>query len=226
MEEPLLSTQTKVTFTDLQIIEGLKKGGDEKIMRVLQNQFFEKYKRYLYKVAIHACSSYPDSQQLALDITQQTFINAFRKIKEFDLSREPNQNKHHAIFKAWLGRIAHNCFLKELARRKAEVLIDDFDNIQEGNYFDMFDSLYDSEPVEIHNEFRMILNEVMNTLTEFQKTVILTYAGEGCLESKHHLSDSAMKYLCTLYDTSPANIRQIKKRVLDKIKNHCFPIKN
>jgi RNA polymerase sigma factor (sigma-70 family) len=222
MEISLESKSTKVIFTDLQIIEGIKTENNEKIIRTLQNQFYHKYKGYVYKVTLHSCIGYHDSQQFAIDITQQTFINALKKIKDFDLSKEKNQDKHQYLIKAWLGRIALNCFKKEYAKRKDVIYLDDLTTQPEDEKFDLFESLYGDETIEVSNEFRTKLNAAMNLLTKEQKHILLVHADEECLNNSLHLSDEAMEYLCKTYNTSSANIRQIKKRALDKIKDYCF----
>ena len=130
----------KVIFTDVQIIEGLKAENNEKMVRTLQDQFYHKYKGYIYKVALRCCIGYHDSQQFAIDITQQTFINALKKIKDFDLSKEKNQDKHQYLIKAWLGRIAFNCFNKEYAIRKNVIYLDDLTIQTEDEEFDLFES--------------------------------------------------------------------------------------
>jgi PHD/YefM family antitoxin component YafN of YafNO toxin-antitoxin module len=88
--------------------------------------------------------------------------------------------------------------------------------------FDLFESLYAESDIDIPNEFRTKLQEVMNTIKEEHKHILLTYVEEGCINSTRHLSHKAMSELCTIYKTSSENIRQIKKRTLDKIKKHCF----
>ena len=72
MEISLQPESTKVIFTDLQTIEGLKKDNNEKMIQILQNQFYNKYKGYIYKKALQSCISYPDSQQFAIDITRNS----------------------------------------------------------------------------------------------------------------------------------------------------------
>lgn len=216
------SKPMKINFTDQQIVDGLKDDYDLNQLRLFQHQFFHKFKGYIYKIAIHRCLSFPDSQEMATDITQQTFINAFRKIKDFDLSREADQSRHEVIIKAWLGTIANNCFKKEYAKRKDHVYLDDLKSKPEEGKFDLFESLYGDEPIEVPNEFRSKLREAMKNLTEEQRHVIEVYAGEGCINSTQKLSESAMQYLCKTFDTSSDNIRQIKKRALDKIKKYCF----
>lgn len=213
----------KINFTDQQIVDGFKDDDDLKKLRLFQHQFFHKFKGYIYKIAIQRCISFPDSQEMATDITQQTFINAFTKIKDFDLSREPDNSKHEYLIKAWLGTIANNCFNKEYAKRKDHVYLDDLKSRPEEGEYDMFENLYGDDPIEIPNQFRSILREAMKGLTEIQRHVIEVYAGEGCInDEKKKLSKEAMNILCKTHETSSDNIRQIKKRALDKIKKYCF----
>lgn len=221
MEINLQTTKIQISYSDLQIIEGLKSEENENLLNFFQSMFFQKFKGYVYKLAMQRCISFPDPAQLASDVTQQTFINAFKKIKDFDLSREPKLERHEFMIKAWLGTIGNNCFNKEYEKRKYEVYLDDYSSKIDDNSFDLFESLYGCEIVDIPNEFRSTLNEAMNTLSEEQKYVLLTYAEEGCIKSNRHLSQEAMARLCKLYNTSSANIRQIKKRSLDKIIKHC-----
>jgi len=223
MEISLQQEHVKIIFTDFQIIEGIKKEESPKMTLYFQNQFYHKYKGYIYKVAIQRCVSYHDAEQLAIDITQETFISAFRGISKFDFPIEISQEKYEYVVKAWLGRIANNCFNKEYAKRKDIIYLDDLIIKPEDSKFDLFESLYGEEPIEVPNEFRRKLNLAMSLLSEEQKHIILTYANEGCLNNNLHLSSDAMVYLCKTYTTSSANIRQIKKRTLDKIKKHCFP---
>ncbi|HRN72629.1 MAG TPA: sigma-70 family RNA polymerase sigma factor [Ginsengibacter sp.] len=211
----------KINLTVQQIVDGLKEDDDLKRLRLFQHQFFHKFKGYIYKIAIHRCLSFHDSQEMATDITQQTFINAFRKIKDFDLSKEPDQSKHEVIIKAWLGTIANNCFNKEYTKRKAQVYLDDLKSKPEVGEYDMFESLYGDEPIEIPNEFRSKLRQAMMQLTDVQRHVIEIYAGEDCINSTKKLSPEKLNYLCKIFETSSDNIRQTKKRALDKIKKIC-----
>jgi RNA polymerase sigma factor (sigma-70 family) len=216
MELAVSTKSPQVKFSDLQIIQGTKEE-DERVSQKYYSIFYHKYKPYIYKIALRLCENYHDSEEMSIDITQQTFINAYPKLKSFDLSQEPNTQKHEAIIKAWLGTIAKNCFKKEYSIRKFQLYIDDLPSIS-----DKPTDFEDGVPLEIPNEFRTKLQASMNELTEEQRHILLTYVGEGCIDSTRHLSDNAMRELCSMYNTSSSNIRQIKKRTLDKIKKNCL----
>lgn len=216
------SETSTASLSGIQIIEGIKTAKNEKELRFFQNQFFFKYRSYIYRGAVQMCLYFHDTDQLALDITQQTFILAFRKLIDFDFSSECDMQKGELLIKAWLGKISNNCFNKEYNRRKGFVYFDDLMNETDVSDSDIFESLYGDESIDVPNEFRLKLNMVLSSLTDEQKHIILTYADEGCINNNLHLSKQNMEMLCQIYQTSSANIRQIKKRTLDKIKKVCF----
>ena len=264
MAETLKLNPIKNYFTDKQIIDGLKEAKDENQRRLMENLFYTMYVNYIYHVAINKCRNFNNPEDLAKDVTQETFINAFRALKNFLFPTDIVIEEHTNLVKAWLGKISNNCFRKIYSKLKGEISVED-DSVEiddvfcpicceillvdekalscsKGHYkterkamiqvksssadlnsFDLFESLYQESDIEVPNEFRTKLQEVMNTLKEENKHILLTYVAEGCINSKRHLSKEAMSELCKAFDTSSENIRQIKKRTLDKIKNHCFP---
>lgn len=88
--------------------------------------------------------------------------------------------------------------------------------------FDLFKELFEQDEIVVTNEFRTKLTLAMNELNEKQKHIILTYAGEGCLNSKQHISETTLKELCRTYDTTADNIKHIKNRALKHIKEIIF----
>lgn len=88
--------------------------------------------------------------------------------------------------------------------------------------YDLFAELFEQDNVEVTNEFRTKLTAAMAELNEKQKHIILAYAGEGCLSSKQHISESTLAELCKAHDTTPDNIKHIKSRTLKRIKEIIF----
>jgi RNA polymerase sigma factor (sigma-70 family) len=253
----------KISFTDQQIIDGLKEGSDEDAHRILQTAFYHKYSSYVYKVALNKCRNFSNPEDLAKDILQETFKNAFRALNKFSFPSTSPADEHINIIKAWLGRIGNNCFNKVYEKRMKEITSEtstlDIDEIicplcseslveengmfvcdkghykvkkarkiaaplpEDYNSFDLFESLYGDDDQEITNEFRQRLQVAMNSLNERQKHILLTYANEGCLGTKSHISDATLVELCRIHNTTSDNIKHIKNRALAKVKSICFP---
>ena len=224
-----LTSQTnpvKMNLTDQQIIDGLKNNEDPGQIRNLKNSFYKSYINDVYTKVIRMCRNFSDAEQLAKDITQDTFIKAFGNINKFTLPATAEPMKHRRIIMKWLLVIATNCFKKEYAIRINESNYDDIVKIIGEPIYEPFEEDSGEIKFEIQNQFRLKLQTALNLLTERERHIIVEYADEECIDSKRHLSDKCMHYLCTLYDTTPENIRQIKKRALDKIKKSCFNTDN
>ena len=210
MQETLQVKTPFKTLTDAEVVAGIQVSKDEKELKLLQYEFYNRFAPYIYKVGSLKCRNFQDSDAMVREILQLTFIIAYKTIGKFKL-----------VLKAWLGKIANREFLKEIGKRVDEHVDFDTLNIPEPSY-DPFAILVGGDDTEVPNEFRLKLQEAMNELSEQDKHIVLTYAGEGCIDTKLHLSTNAMNYLCEYYKTTPEAIRQRKKRSLDKIKSICF----
>lgn len=113
----------KTSFTDQQIIDGLKEGSDAD-HRILQAAFYHKYSNYVYKVALNKCRNFSSPEDLAKDVLQETFKSALKAIKKFSFPSTASSDEHSYILKAWLGRIGNNCFNKIYEKRMSDVSLD------------------------------------------------------------------------------------------------------
>lgn len=221
MQETLQVKTPFKTLTDAEVVAGIQVSKDEKELKLLQYEFYNRFAPYIYKVGSLKCRNFQDSDAMVREILQLTFIIAYKTIGKFTFPEGILPEKCKLVLKAWLGKIANREFLKEIGKRVDEHVDFDTLNIPEPSY-DPFAILVGGDDTEVPNEFRLKLQEAMNELSEQDKHIVLTYAGEGCIDTKLHLSTNAMNYLCEYYKTTPEAIRQRKKRSLDKIKSICF----
>lgn len=212
-------------LSDRELLETIQENGSAENLNYLQNQFFERFRGHVFKGANQRTRNFADSNDFAIDITQQTFISIFAYRKKIVFPPTASDKECTQIIKALLGRIANNHFNKEYAKRN-EYKIDSLDDVIDllpDMSFDLFESLYSDEIIEVPNGFKMKLQEALNSIKkERDKHIILEYAREGCLDTDEHLSQNKIDFLCKLYKTTSHNIRQVKKRTLDKIKLICF----
>ena len=221
MEETLHEKTPFKTLTDAEVVAGIQVSNNEKEVKFFQYEFYNRFAPYIYKVGSQKCRNFQDSDSMAREILQLTFIIAYKTIGKFTFPEGIQPEKCKLVIKAWLGKIANREFLKELGKRIDENVDIDTLNIPEVVY-DPFAILTGDHKVEVQSEFRSKLQEAMNELSEQDKHIVLTYAGEGCINTNLHLSTNAMNYLCEYYKTTSEAIRQRKKRALDKIKSICF----
>lgn len=212
-------------LSDKDLLIAIQKSGKDENIMLLQSELFARFRGYVLKGATQRTRQFPDTEDFAIDITQQTFISFFGYIHKIKFPTTASESECTRIIKGLLGEIANNHFNKEFARRQKfdTESLDLFNEILPDVTFDLFESLYTIEPVEVPNGFKMKLQAALNSIKkERDKHIILEYAREGCLDNKQHLSANTVAYLCGLYKTTPENLRQIKKRTLDKIKQFCF----
>jgi DNA-directed RNA polymerase specialized sigma24 family protein len=228
MEITTINPKLMTALSDKGLMEALQSEKTKEGFDSLFTQFFNRFKGYVFKITLHFTRNFSDPEELAKDITQETFRSIFESKAKFKFPANTPDNESTARIKGWLGTTAKNHFRKEYARR---INIDCIDEIlvhlPEPN-FDLFDKLYPDDPeIEVTNDFMIKLLGALGSIKkERDKHILLEYALEGCIETGKHLTANTMEYLCKLYDTTPENIRQIKKRTYDKIKPLCFPTSN
>lgn len=82
------------------------------ISKETAERLFNDYSSYVFRVALFLTKS----RELADDITQETFMKAFRKYASYDPSRS---------FEPWIYKIAMNTARNMYRRQKAAVLLDE-----------------------------------------------------------------------------------------------------
>jgi len=135
-----------------------------------KNDFDEIVNRYL-KMIYNFVYRFTGNEKVAEDITQETFLKAWKNLKKFDLNKS---------FKTWIYSIAKNTAIDYLRKRK-DIPISMFDNESGGNIIE--DTLTDDElkadEIYIMAENKKQVESVLTKLSEIQKeVVILKYVNE------------------------------------------------
>jgi len=212
------------SLTDRELMEALKKAEAKEEIDELYNEFYKRFSGYVFKVASQRTRNFMDSEQFAKDLTQETFVSTLKGRKSFKFAPGVTDSECTNLIKGWLGRIANNHFNREIAKRGDVESLDEVLSRLPEPSVDLFETMHgEKDHEEISNQFMVMLQSALNLLKERDKHILLEYAREGCIETGRHLSTVTMDFLCILYSTTPENIRQIKKRALEKIKSICFP---
>lgn len=212
-----IAFQTEIT--DVELVERIKKG-NTKEKQLAQTQFYKRYAGYIYKIALQGCSNFSEPDFFAKEVLQKTFIKVFEYIHNFNLKDGLDNNQISKIIKVWLGKIANKVFLSTIGDYQKEQ--NRFKFLEPENYLieDSNDEIQESP--QISNILMLKLQHAFIELNDKDRHILLTYADEYCIDNTQHLSESAMDFLCSAHETNPANIRQRKKRALDKLKMNLF----
>jgi len=152
--------------------------------------FSELYTNYVDKIYkfVYIKTS---NQELAEDLTSQTFLKALDKIDTF-------KNTPESSFKAWIYRIAYNLIIDTYKTKKETVSIDEFFDIGYDTHF--------GEHLDQKDALQKVF-EYFNTLKEKQKQMVL-------LRIWHDLS---YQEIAEITGENVLNCRKIVSRVLAKI---------
>jgi len=128
----------------------------------LYSLFLERYSRTIHSLIVRIIPSKEEAEEL----TQDTFLKAFRKLDTF---------KGDCSFSTWLFRIAYNTAISATRKKKIIFpLIDDtmLENVSE----ELMDTVFDEDD----NEHRLQqLEEAITKLNVEEKTLITLYYTDG-----------------------------------------------
>ncbi|MCX6736559.1 MAG: sigma-70 family RNA polymerase sigma factor [Candidatus Parcubacteria bacterium] len=136
--------------------------GDKEALEIL----IDRYLKSVYNFVFRLCSN----PQEASDITQETFIKAWKHLKKYN--RKLN-------FKTWLFAIARNTTIDHL-RKKKNIVFSDLENAEGDSFLDSIpsqellpDALFEKK------ELNKLLNKALDQLSYNYKTVVLWHLSEG-----------------------------------------------
>lgn len=179
-------------------------------------EFFYRHRAYVLGVCMRFRNVLGDDG--AEDLAQETLIRVYRKAHTFKPLENGSPDRKRARVRAWLGRIANRVCLTALRRTQA------VDPIDDGPSDTSEPSLVDDEdspPSPLVAQRRTLMREALRTLTERERDILLaSFAwyepGVGC----HRMPSDELVALTERFQTTPVNIRQIRARALDKVRQY------
>ncbi len=183
-----MSLTPDVARTERQAIEQLKTG------RAGAFEFiYNLHKRRVYNL----CLRIAGNRAIAEELTQEAFLNVFRKIQTF---------RGEAAFSTWLHRIAANCalmYIREQKSRIAEAPLQDYEETEEGHPREMLGRLDSSlrsclDRVELENAidqlppgYRLVL--VLHDIEGYEHSEIAELLGCSVGNTKSQLHKARLK---------------------------------
>ncbi|WP_331716340.1 RNA polymerase sigma factor [Metabacillus kandeliae] len=142
-------------------------------------KIFQKYEEDLYRMAY----VYVKNKEEALDIVQETAYQSFSNIHTL---KQPENTK------TWLIKITINCTMNLLKnKRKIVHLKKEYENIPSAE-----------------NEFSLTLQEIINTLNEIEKSIVLL----------KHYQNYTFQEISDFLNISPGAAKSLCYRALDKLR--------
>lgn len=191
---------------DLFVMMSFRKDNEEEAKEAFL-VFYTRYKHLLWALCYKVCTklNVNNGKEFAKYIFSNTMISIYNS---------PTYDSSKGKLSTWMSRIAYHEALDLIKEHnisdnnKSVPLNDDMLAITQN----------EDDVVEYNTPQKKILEDAINLLSEKDREILLT-----CImhqEEKKHLSDGVLRELCNRYDTTSENIRQIKKRALDRVKSH------
>lgn len=170
--------------TDQELIEKYL-AGDEKSLEIL----FAPYLKMIFGFV----RKYTNDGQDAEDITQETFVRAWKNLKKFD------QGKN---FKTWLFAIAKNAAIDHLRKKKRSIPFVELENDDERAAFSQ--TIIDPSPIASDifekKEERLALDRVLNNLSlNYRQVLYLRHNDELTFKEIARLLDEPLNTVKSWY---------------------------
>lgn len=192
-----------------------------------KEEFYLRYRQKIYDYCLHIANKNfgrsSEWKHICEDVVQDTFIFAIFNLKEFKFEENWGDKKLNNKLIGWLGSIAQHKLFDHYNKdrgKEEDVAAFQYDlkkNLQRKKTANTAD-LYVLE--------RTILDEAMQKIKERDRAVLYTYLEHGCLHGKKSLPDNVMKELCSKWNLTAGNARQIKGRTFELLRKLCIEQKN
>lgn len=197
-------TITLYTDEDLFFLMSLKAEDEDEAHEAFRI-FYERYKRLLWSLCYSVCNKLDISN--VEEFARCVFNNTMTAIYE-----HPTYDGTKSKLSTWMSRIAYHETLDLIADFKIndtkknvplnEKIAETFPELQEFSDFETPE--------------KKILTEALNQLQDRDREILLT--SMMYKEVHKHIPDEILLELSNRYSTTTVNIRQIRKRALDKVK--------
>ncbi len=213
-----LKTLTNESLADLFLSMSLKEDNRQEAEKAF-TIFYNLYKNYLYTVVRKACESWPMyGEELIQTVHENTFLKVYEKAEDFLIIEDIPFDRQEKRMKSWISKIARNEMFKLLRELKEEK-----DNIEYHENLVLFEN--PDEEIEAQKSEDFILAEkALNSLSERDRHILVTYLMFE--EDNKKLPSSEIKRLAEMWNVLPDNLRQIKKRSLEKVRKYIETYKS
>jgi RNA polymerase sigma-70 factor (ECF subfamily) len=156
----------------------------------------------VFRVAFRITESEPDAEE----IVQETFLRGYRSLAEFDA---------RADFRTWIYRIAVNCALQVLNKRKSEAavpIVEEFDDERPG--VQLADGGAGPERLLLDREIEHRRHAAMEKMTSDERLAFVL----------RHLEGRSTEEIAVTLQVTPNNAKQAVFRGVQKMRRSLAPL--
>ena len=147
-----------------------------------------------------------ESESDAEEVVQETFLRAYRSLAEFDA---------RADFRTWIYRIAVNCALQVLNRRRSEAAVPIGEEFDDGRpAIQLADSGAGPERLLLDREIEYRRHAAMEKMTPDERLAFVL----------RHLEGRSIEEIATALEVTPNNAKQAVFRAVQKMRRSMAPL--
>ncbi|MBL8202582.1 MAG: sigma-70 family RNA polymerase sigma factor [Blastocatellia bacterium] len=185
------------------------------IAKAAWGELYERHREYVFKVLCKISGKWLGlDDELRRDFVSEVFIKAYLRANTYTPQNFTDPDQSRRWVRAWIGKIAKH-LLVDWQRRNKGIIPLSYDDEKNQEEVDNSEEM----PLFHKQESSAKVQRALEKLNLNERLVLRAYApywkGEG---KQLIIPDDELTELAETLGTSKANIRQIKKRVLDKIK--------
>jgi len=162
----------------------------------------ERHGESMFRVAFRITESEPDAEE----IVQEAFLRGYRSLADFDA---------RADFRTWIYRIALNCALQVLHKRKSEAAVpitEEFD--EESHAIQLADGGAGPERLVLDREIEHRRHVAMGKMTAVERLAFVLRLLEG----------RSTDEIAAVLEVTPNNARQAVFRAVQKMRRSLAPL--
>ena len=211
-ETTKLNQLTNEALAELFLLMAMKEDNRQEAEEAF-SKFYNLYKDYLYTVVKKVCKYWQMyGDDLIQDVHQNTFLAVYENAESFIQIENVPFERQERHLKAWLGTIAKNEMLQLLRKQKEDKEKTTY--LPDLSYFDD----KEIENVLLMSENMLLVEKALNSLNERDRDILITYLMFE--DGNKKLPSEEIQRLSDLWDVLPDNMRQIKKRSIEKVKKY------
>jgi len=201
--------------TDADLLVYMSMAGDDPaVARAAWDQLYRRHVGYLYGVCLRAYGPLLGGQAGACDLVADTFQRAYEHADTFDSNGIRDPRRLRLRVRAWLGRIAQRLLQTRLrGQRKLPTRFLQHEHWQEI-------AQPPSPRGQDRQEIRRVRSAILSLSQPEQMVLRVTFQWYQPHRDHQRLPNEVAADLARALQTTPENLRQIRRRALRKIRAH------